>query len=83
MVTITAHMSKITGIDWSYQSEHELLSCSQDKTVKVSATRCLTPVTRYTTLTLLLPVLEHPHAECLSTNAADGHSCRTGTLHGT
>ena len=36
MVTITAHMSKITGIDWSYQSEHELLSCSQDKTVKVS-----------------------------------------------
>jgi len=40
MVTITAHMSKITGIDWSHQSEHELLSCSQDKTVKVSGDTC-------------------------------------------
>lgn len=45
MVTITAHMSKITGIDWSYQSEHELLSCSQDKTVKVSVVPRLTRVT--------------------------------------
>jgi WD40 repeat protein len=34
ITSITAHMSKITGIDWSYHSEHELLSCSQDKQVK-------------------------------------------------
>ncbi|KAJ3271608.1 hypothetical protein HDV01_006478 [Terramyces sp. JEL0728] len=31
---ITAHMTKIYGIDWSISQEHEILSCSQDKLVK-------------------------------------------------
>ena len=30
-----AHVSKITGLDWSYHSEHCLLTCSQDKQVKL------------------------------------------------
>ena len=32
---ITAHMAKIYGIDWSYTDEHELVTCSEDKQVKV------------------------------------------------
>ncbi|KAJ3312276.1 hypothetical protein HDV04_003297 [Boothiomyces sp. JEL0838] len=32
---ITAHMTKIYGIDWSMSQENEILSCSQDKLVKV------------------------------------------------
>ncbi|KAJ3320791.1 hypothetical protein HDV06_004802 [Boothiomyces sp. JEL0866] len=32
---ITAHMTKIYGIDWSISQENEILSCSQDKLVKI------------------------------------------------
>jgi WD40 repeat protein len=31
---ITAHLTKIYGIDWSRLKEHELLTCSEDKLVK-------------------------------------------------
>jgi WD40 repeat protein len=34
IVLITAHMKKIYGLDWSRNSEKELLSCGQDQTVK-------------------------------------------------
>lgn len=33
---ITAHMAKIYGIDWSYTEEGELVTCSEDKQVKVN-----------------------------------------------
>jgi WD40 repeat protein len=31
---ITAHMTKIYGIDWSRNKQHEIVTCSQDKLVK-------------------------------------------------
>lgn len=33
-VTITAHMQKIYGLDWHPERMYELLTCSEDKTVK-------------------------------------------------
>ena len=32
---VTAHMLHIYGLDWSYMKEDELITCSQDKQVKV------------------------------------------------
>ena len=32
---ITAHNNKINNIDWSYTREHDLLTCGQDRKVKV------------------------------------------------
>jgi hypothetical protein len=32
---ITAHMTKIYGIDWNPKVEHEIITCSQDQFVKV------------------------------------------------
>lgn len=32
---ITAHMGEINGLDWSYTNPNELITCSQDKQVKV------------------------------------------------
>ncbi|KAK6094906.1 hypothetical protein MT418_005170 [Batrachochytrium dendrobatidis] len=34
LTLITAHMTKIYGIDWSRNNENELITCSQDKLVK-------------------------------------------------
>jgi hypothetical protein len=34
LALITAHMAKITALDWSYTDAHRLLTCSQDRTVK-------------------------------------------------
>eukprot|EP00842_Homolaphlyctis_polyrhiza_P005824 jgi/Hompol1/6242/HPOL_004901-RA len=34
MTLITAHMTKIYGIDWSRRDENEIITCSQDKLVK-------------------------------------------------
>ena len=35
IANITAHNTQIYGIDWSYLSGNELISCSQDRMVKV------------------------------------------------
>jgi hypothetical protein len=40
---ITAHMGKINAIDWSYNSENELLTAGQDATVKVRTRHLLRP----------------------------------------
>jgi WD40 repeat protein len=32
---ITAHMAKIYGLDWSFTAENELVTCSEDKQVKI------------------------------------------------
>ena len=37
LALITAHMSKIYGIDWSHHQENAILTCGQDKQVKASA----------------------------------------------
>jgi hypothetical protein len=34
-----AHVSSITGIDWGYESANQILTCSQDKHVKVGDSR--------------------------------------------
>ncbi|KAJ1343998.1 hypothetical protein BSLG_001478 [Batrachochytrium salamandrivorans] len=34
LTLITAHMTKIYGIDWSHKNENEIITCSQDKLVK-------------------------------------------------
>ncbi|KAJ3160265.1 hypothetical protein HK101_000934 [Irineochytrium annulatum] len=34
VTSITAHMTKIYGIDWSPRDENEILTCGQDQTVK-------------------------------------------------
>lgn len=33
---ISAHMGRVSDIDFSYSSDHELVSCSQDQSIKVS-----------------------------------------------
>ncbi len=37
LTIITAHMSKVYGIDWSRNMEKELITCAQDGMVKVGA----------------------------------------------
>jgi WD40 repeat protein len=35
VTTINAHSTKIYGIDWSRQNDHDIVTCGLDKTVKV------------------------------------------------
>ena len=46
---ITAHFSKICGIDWSRTDESEILTCSQDQMIKIwnleDVSTCLTSIT--------------------------------------
>ena len=61
---VAAHRQAIYGLDWSYKDGHELLTCSEDKSVKfwrddvgkeISTLQMPTPVwkARYTPLALV------------------------------
>jgi hypothetical protein len=55
-------MAKIYGIDWSYTEENDLVTCSEDKQVKV----CIS-IIHYV---LTSQVLEHHYAQSVQRHAA-------------